>query len=63
VDPGHLDAAVLLRAVVAAERADDHGQEQAQADEDVGAMQAGEAVEDRSLRVVVGREADVRRTR
>ena len=33
--------------------------QQREADEDVGAVQAGQAVEDRALRVVLRREADV----
>ena len=50
VDARHLDAEVVLRlgAEVAAEGADRGEAEQQQADEDVGAVQAGEAVEDRA---------------
>ena len=44
---------------VAAERPDRDEQQQRQADEDVRAVQAGEAVEDRALRMVLRREAEV----
>src|SRR6187549_3719523 len=61
VDAGHLDAEVVLRrrAEVAAEGADRREGEQSEADEDVGAVQAGEAVEDRAEAEVAGAEADV----
>ena len=61
VDARHLDAEVVLRlgAEVAAEGADRREAEQHQADEDVGAVQAGEAVEDRAEAEVAGAEADV----
>src|SRR5207245_4732719 len=59
VDPRHLDAAVLLGGVVAAERADRHEQQQHQPDEHVRSVQPRQRVEDRLLRVVLGREADV----
>ena len=49
VDPGHLDAAVLLRGEVPPEGADRREQQQRQADEDVRAVQAGQPVEDRAL--------------
>ena len=47
VDPGYLDAPVFLRAVVAFEGPDRDEQEQQQADEDVGAVQARQREEDR----------------
>ena len=59
VDARHLDAAVVLGREVAAEGADRDEQQQRQADEDVRAVQAGEAVEDRALGAVLRREADV----
>src|SRR3954453_10670404 len=59
VDPGHLHAAMLLLGEVPAERADRRERQQREADEHVRAVQAGEPVEDRALRVVVRREADV----
>ena len=59
VDPRHFHALVVLGRVVAAERPDRDHQQQAQPDEHVGAVQAGERVEDRPLGGVVGGEADV----
>src|SRR5436190_8906349 len=61
VDPGHLDAEMVLRlrAVVAPPGADVRDPQQDEPDGDVGTVQAGEAVEDRSERVVPGAEADV----
>ena len=50
---------VLLGRVVPSERADRDDQQQAQPDEHVAAVQAGERVEDRRLGGVVGGEADV----
>src|SRR5262245_32434958 len=54
VDPGHLDAEMILglRAVVAAEGADGRDPQQDQPDRDVGAVEPREAVEDRSEGVV-----------
>src|SRR6476469_6074380 len=49
VDPWHVDAAVLFGAVMAAECSDRDEQQQAQPDEDVRAVQAGEREEDRRL--------------
>src|SRR4051794_9678293 len=61
VDARHLDAEVVLRvrSEVAAPGADVGEGEQHQTDEDVGAVQAREAVEDRAEGAVAGREADV----
>src|SRR5215207_2879066 len=61
VDAGNLDAEVVLGggAEVPAEGADRGEAEQHQADEDVGAVEAGEAVEDRAEAEVAGAEADV----
>src|SRR3954451_9765118 len=58
VDPADLDAVVVLGREVAAESSDGHEQEDRQADEDVRAVQARQAVEDRPERAVVRREAD-----
>src|SRR5262245_15013286 len=62
VDAGHLDAEVVLRLrpEVAAESANRGEAEQGEADEDVGAVEAGEAVEDRAEGEVASAEADVR---
>src|SRR5690242_17515771 len=49
VDPRHFHALVVLGRVVAAERADVDDRQRAQADEHVGAVQAGERVEDGGL--------------
>src|SRR5215211_757269 len=61
VDAWHLDAEVVLgfRAEVAAEGADRREREEHQADEDVGSVEAGEAVEDRAEGEVTGAEAEV----
>src|SRR2546421_3792019 len=59
VDAGHLDAAVLLRAVVPAEGPHRDHREQREPDEHVRAVQSREPVEDRTLRAVVRREPDV----
>src|SRR5262249_27470333 len=59
VDPGHLDAVVVLGREVPAERPDHDRQQQAQANEDVRAVQAGQPVEDRGLGRIRRREADV----
>src|ERR671928_1383314 len=58
VDPGDLDAVVRSRRVVAAEGAHGRREQQQQPDGDVSPVQAGEAVEDRRERAVLGREAD-----
>src|SRR6476659_5334290 len=62
VDARHLDAEVVLGLgpEMAAEGADRGEAEQHQADEDVGAVQSREAVEDRAEGQVPGAEADVR---
>src|SRR5665811_514062 len=62
VDARDLDAEVVLGLgpEVAAEGADRGEAEQGEADEDVGAVQAGEAEEDRAEGEVAGAEADVR---
>src|SRR5688572_9987847 len=57
VDARHLDAAVLLSREVAAEGPGGRERQQRQADEDVGAVEAGETVKDRALSVVVRGEA------
>src|SRR5205809_2167658 len=61
VDARHLDTQVilLLRAEMAAEGADRGEGEQAEPDEDVGAVEAGEAVEDRAEAEIAGAEAEV----
>src|SRR3954469_5648564 len=59
VDPRYLDAAVGVRREVAAEGADHDHQEKRESDEDVRAVEARQAVEDRRLREVARREADV----
>src|SRR5690349_9934048 len=61
VDARHLDAEVVLHvgAEVAAEGADRREREQHQADEDVGPVETGEAVEDRAEREVAGAETEV----
>src|SRR4051812_32342155 len=58
VDPGDLDAVVVVRGVVAAEGTDGGEGEQRQADEDVRAVEAGEGEEDRAEGAVVRGEAD-----
>src|SRR6478735_11995619 len=60
VDPGQLDAVVVLGRVVPAERPDGREQEQGQADEDMCAVQSGQAEEDRREGVVPRRKADPR---
>ena len=60
VDPADLDAVMVLRGEVPAEGADRHEEQDRQADEDVRAVQAGEAEEDRRERAVVRGEADAR---
>src|SRR3954467_3741964 len=57
VDPADLDAVVVLGGEVPAEGADRHEQEDREADEDVGSVQAGEAEEDRREGAVLRREA------
>src|SRR5215203_39323 len=59
VDPGHLDASVLLRAEMPAEGADRGESEQREPDEHMRSVEAGEPVEDRALRVLLNGEADV----
>ena len=61
VDPGHLDAEMVLGVgpEVAAEGADRGEAEEHETDEDVGAVQAGEAVEDRAEGEIASAEADV----
>src|SRR5204863_1870224 len=60
VNARHLDAEMVLRlgAEMAAKGADRGEAEQHQADEDEGAVQAGEAVEDRAEGEIAGVEAD-----
>src|SRR5262249_20988867 len=62
VDARHLDPEVflLLGAEMAAEGADRREAEQTQADEDVGAVEARQAVEDRTEAEVAGAEAEMR---
>src|SRR5919201_5272653 len=60
VDPGDLDSVVCGRGVMASERAHRRRREQQQPDEDVRAVEAGQAVEDRAERAVSRREADAR---
>src|SRR3954454_10489565 len=59
VDTGHLDTAVLLGRVVAAERPDRREREKDQADGHVRAVQSGQAVEDRALSVVADGPAEM----
>src|SRR6266702_7196459 len=58
IDPADLDAVMVLRGKVAAEGPDRHEEQDREADEDVRAMQARQAVEDRSEGAVVWSEAD-----
>src|SRR3954447_6927184 len=58
VDPADLDAVVVLGREVPAEGADGHEEQDREADEDVRAVEAGEAVEDRPERAVMRGEAD-----
>src|SRR5438034_7412486 len=60
VDPRDLDAVVVRRGVVTAERAGRRKGEQGQPDEDVCAVEPREAVEDRRERAVLRREPDPR---
>src|SRR5919202_4732726 len=60
VDPSDLDAVVVLGREMAAEGADRHEEQDRQADEDVRAVEAGQAEEDRPERLVVRREAHAR---
>src|SRR5215203_3946521 len=61
VDPWHLDPEMILRVgpEVAAEGTDRREREQHQTGEDVGSVEAGEAVEDRAEPEVPGAEAEV----
>ncbi len=60
VDAADLDAVVVLGREVAAEGADRHEPEDREPHEDVGAVEAREAEEDRAEGLVVRREADPR---
>src|SRR4051795_7707219 len=59
VDARHLDAAVLLGGEVPLERPRGDHREKREPDEDVRAVEAGEPIEDRHLRGVVGRDPEV----
>src|SRR6266550_3375221 len=58
VDPSDLDTVMVLRGEMAAEGADRHEQQDRETHENVRAVQACQAVEDRSKRAVVRSEAD-----
>jgi hypothetical protein len=58
IDPADLDSVVVLRREMAPEGADRHEEQDGQADEDVGSVEAGQGVEDRAEGAVVRREAD-----
>src|SRR6478735_10277555 len=58
VDPGQLDAVVVLGGVVPAEGADDRHQQDGETDEHVRAVQSRQTEEDGRERVVAGRESD-----